>query len=145
MPANFTISEILIQNKQNAKSRQDLVRGLQQNNTASFREILRYAFDGRPWYRNDLPSFTSDSSPEGLAPTSLWAEVKRLYLFKSDYNLPTKRKDEILIQILESTSKTENDLIRSLFDGSFTYTYGIDKKDVEMAFPNLFGSQVVSR
>ena len=145
MPANYTISEILIQIKNNSKSKQDIVRNLQQNGTVSFCEALRYAFDGLPWYRKELPPFTSDSSPEGLAPTSLWSEIKRFYIFKDGYNLPTKRKDELLIQILESTSATEIDLIRSMFDGSFMYTYGIDKKDVEAAFPNLFGAKVVSR
>jgi hypothetical protein len=145
MPANFTIPEILIQIKSTAKTPQEIVRGLQQNNTVAFREVLRYAFDGLPWYRKDLPNFTPDSSPEGLAPTSLWAEIKRFYLFKEGYSLPIKRKDEILIQILESTSDKEIELIRSMLDGSFKYTYGIDREMVEKAFPNLYGSQVVSR
>jgi hypothetical protein len=118
---------------------------LQQNNTAAFRELLRYAFDDAPWYRKELPSFTPDSSPEGLAPTSLWAEIKRFYIFKEGYNLPTKRKDEILVQILESTSTKENELVRSMFDGSFKYTYGFDRDAVEKAFPNLLGSKIVSR
>jgi hypothetical protein len=145
MPANYTIPEILFQIKTTAKNPQEIVRALQQNNTGAFREVLRYAFDDSPWYRKDLPAFTPDSSPEGLAPTSLWAEIKRFYIFKDGYNLPVKRKDELLIQILESTSTKENELVRSMFDGSFMYTYGIDRKTVEAAFPNLLGSKIVSR
>jgi hypothetical protein len=145
MSANYTISEILLQIKTTAKNPNDIIRGLQQNNTVAFHEVLRYAFDGLPWYRKELPAFTSDSSPEGLAPTSLWAEIKRFYIFKTAYNLPVKRKDQILTQILESISKTEIELIRSMFDGSFKYTYGIDRETVEKAFPKLLGSQVVGR
>ena len=145
MPTNFTIPEILIQIKNTAKNPNDIVRMLQQNNTAAFKELFRYAFDDLAWYRKDLPQFTPDSSPEGLAPTSLWSEVKRFYIFKEAYNLPTKRKDEILVQILESVSQKEIELIKSMFDGSFKYTYGIDRETAEKAFPNLFGSRVVSR
>lgn len=145
MPVNFTIPEILIDIKTKAKNPEDIVRGLLQNNTVAVRELLRYAFDGQPWYRNTLPNFTEDGSPDGLAPSSLWSDTKRLYIFKEEYNLSPKRKDEILIQILESISKKEVDMVRSMFDGSFKYSYGIDKEMVEKAYPNLFRPQTLNR
>jgi len=145
MPANFTIPEILIDIKTKAKNPEDMIRGLQQNNTVAIKELLRYAFDGQTWYRKTLPNFTEDGSPDGLAPSSLWSETKRLYIFKEEYNLSSKRKDEILIQILESVSKKEIDMIRSMFDGSFKYSYGIDKEMVEKAYPNLFRPQTLTR
>jgi len=145
MPANFTIPEILIDIKTKAKNPEDMIRGLQQNNTVAIKELLRYAFDGQTWYRKTLPNFTEDGSPDGLAPSSLWSETKRLYIFKEEYNLSSKRKDEILIQILESVSKKEIDMIRSMFDGSFKYSYGIDKEMIEKAYPNLFRPQTLTR
>jgi hypothetical protein len=145
MPVNFTIPEILIDIKTKAKNPEDMIRGLHQNNTVAIKELLRYAFDGQTWYRKTLPNFTEDGSPDGLAPSSLWSETKRLYIFKEEYNLSPKRKDEILIQILESISKKEIDMIRSMFDGSFKYSYGIDKEMVEKAYPNLFRPQTLSR
>ena len=145
MPVNFTIPEILIDIKTKAKNPEDMIRGLQQNNTVAIKELLRYAFDGQTWYRKTLPNFTEDGSPDGLAPSSLWSETKRLYIFKEEYNLSSKRKDEILIQILESISKKEIDMIRSMFDGSFKYSYGIDKEMVEKAYPNLFRPQTLTR
>lgn len=145
MPVNFTIPEILIDIKTKAKNPEDMIRGLQQNNTVAIKELLRYAFDGQTWYRKTLPNFTEDGSPDGLAPSSLWSETKRLYIFKEEYNLSSKRKDEILIQILESVSKKEIDMIRSMFDGSFKYSYGIDKEMVEKAYPNLFRPQTLTR
>jgi hypothetical protein len=145
MSTNYTIPEILLQIKSVSKNPNDIVRGLQTHSGVSFRELLRYAHDDVPWYRKDLPAFTSDGSPEGLAPSSLWTEIKRFYIFKSMYNLPTKRKDEILVQILESISPKEVDLIRSLFDGSFRYGFGVDKETAIKAFPNLLESKIVSR
>ena len=138
MSANLTIAEILIDIKNKAKGPQDIIRGLQANNTVAMRELLKYAFDGTAWYRKNLPDFTEDGSPDGLAPSSLWSEVRRLYIFKEEYNLSAKRKDEILIQILESISKKETEMLKSMFEGSFKYSYGIDKEMIEKAFPNIY-------
>ena len=145
MSTNYTIPEILLQIKSASKNPNDIVRGLQTHSGVSFRELLRYAHDDVPWYRKDLPAFTAEGSPEGLAPSSLWAEIKRFYIFKSTYNLPSKRKDEILVQILESISPKEIDLLQSLFDGSFRYGFGVDKETSIKAFPNLFESKIISR
>ena len=144
MPANFTIPEILLQLKAGAEKPIDMVRGLQLNNTVAMREVIRYAFDDTPWYRNDLPPFTPDGSPEGLAFTSMYSEVKRFYIFKQAYNLPIRRKDEILIQILESVNPKEIELIKSLIEGTFAETYGVTRDIATQAFPNLF-QQVISR
>ena len=144
MPANLTIPEILLQVKADFSKPAEIARGLQLNNTAAMRDVLRYAFDGNPWYRNDLPPHTVDGSPEGLAPTTIYSEVKRFYIFKQNYNLPIRRKDEILTQILESVNSKEVDLIKSLFDGTFSEVYGITKDIALQAFPNLFTSRLVS-
>ena len=138
MPANLTIHEILTQIKENSNNPSDFVVGLRVNDVVAMRDIIRYAFDDIPWYRNDLPPFTSDGSPEGLAPTNMYSETKRFYIFKQAYNLPTRRKDEILTQILESVNSTEVELIRSLFGGTFTETYGITRDIAAQAFPNIF-------
>ena len=138
----LTIPEILENIKKDANGPDDFVRGLRMNNTAGMRAVIILAFDESPLYRNDLPPFTSDGSPEGLAPTSIYSEIKRFYLFRKDYNLNTKRKDEILTQILESVNSMEATLIRSLFEGTFAETYGISRDIATRAFPDLFPKAV---
>jgi len=140
----LTIPEILENIKKDASSPDDFIRGLRMNNTAGMRAVILLAFDESPLYRNDLPPFTPDGSPEGLAPTSIYSEIKRFYLFRKDYNLNIQRKDEILTQILESVNSKEVTLIRSLFEGTFAETYGISRDIAMKAFPDLF-SKVVSR
>lgn len=140
MPATLLLPEIFEKIKTSAKNEADIIRGIQANNTSALRELLRYAFDRREWYREELPPFSSDGSPDGLAPTSIYSEVKRFYIFKSQYSLPTKRRDEILIQILESISPKEVEMIESLFKGTFAEKYGITEIIALKAFPNLFSS-----
>lgn len=138
----LTIPEILENIKKDANGPDDFVRGLRMNNTAGMRAVILLAFSESPLYRNDLPPFTPDGSPEGLALSSMYAEIKRFYLFNKDYNLNTKRKDEILTQILESVNSMEVTLIRSLFEGTFAETYGINKDVASKAFPDLFAKAV---
>lgn len=137
MPITLTIPEILLQIKADSKNANDIIRGLQINGGMGMRELMRYIFDGAPWYRNDLPPFTSDGSPEGLAPTTIYNEVRRFYIFKKDYNLPVKRKDEILTQILESVNAKEAELMKTVINGSFSETYGITRDIASKAFPDI--------
>lgn len=138
MPMTMTIPEVLEAVKGKAKNKTDIVRLLREHSSMALRQILTYAFfDKAKWYRKDLPAYTPDASPEGLTMTNLFAESKRLYIFKESYNLPLERKDTLLIQILESVHPKEADLIRNLFDGSFQFAYGLDKKMVKEAFPDL--------
>lgn len=138
MPMTMTIPEVFDTIKAKAKNREDIVRLLRENSSMALRQILNYAFfDKSKWYRKDLPAYTPDQSPEGMTMTNLFAESKRLYIFKESYNLPVERKDTLLIQMLEAIHPREADLVRNMFDGSFTYAYGLDKKTVKEAFPDL--------
>lgn len=138
MPMTMTIPEVFDTIKTNAKNKGDIVRLLRENSSMALKQILNYAFfDKAKWYRNDLPAFTPDPSPEGMSITNLFIECKRLYIFKESYNLAKDRKDILLIQLLEGVHPREADLIRNLLDGSFGYAYGIDKKIVKEAFPDI--------
>ena len=138
MPMTMTIPEILSKIIQTASSKEDVVRMLRENQSHALKQILHYGFiDKGKWYRKDLPTYTPDSSPDGLTMTSLFQESKRLYIFKEIYKLDTQRKDALLIQILESVHPSEAKVIKELFDGTFGKAYSLDKKTVLEAFPDL--------
>lgn len=144
MPMTMSIPEILTKIMRTASSREDITRMLRENQSHALKQILHYAFiDKGKWYRKDLPTYTPDSSPEGLTVTSLFQESKRLYIFKDIYKLQNERKDALLIQILESVHPSEAKIIKELFEGTFGHAYSLDKKIVLEAFPDL-GATVLS-
>ena len=138
MPTTLTIPEVL--NKiARSSNREEVVRGLQDHSSLALKQILHYAyFDKSKWYRNDLPPYTPDPSPEGLSISSLFTEAKRLYLFKESYNLSKERKDVLMIQILESISPDEAKMLAALMSGAFASNYlKIDRSVVQEAFPDI--------
>lgn len=144
MPMTMTIPEVLKRIMQEARSKEDIVRMLRENSSHSLRQILYYAFlDKSKWYRKDLPQYTPDTAPDGLTMTNLFQESKRLYIFKEIYKLSPERKDQLLIQILESVHPSEASVIKEIFDGTFGRAYSLDKKIVLEAFPDL-GTTVLS-
>jgi len=144
MPMTMSIPEILTKIMRSAKSKEDVVRMLRENQSHCLKQILHYAFiDKGKWYRKDLPTYTPDASPEGLTMTSLFQESKRLYIFKDIYKLQPERKDVLLTQILESVHPSEAKIIKELFEGTFGRAYSLDKKIVLEAFPDL-GATVLS-
>lgn len=140
----MTIPEVLKRIMQQAKSKEDIVKMLRENSSHSLRQILHYAFlDKSKWYRKDLPNYTPETAPDGLTMTSLFQESKRLYIFKEMYKLDSVRKDQLLIQVLESVHPSEATVIKELFDGTFGRAYSLDKKIVLEAFPDL-GTTILS-
>lgn len=145
MPTTMLIPEVFAKITTSAKSKQDIVRLLRENSSLCLRQILHYALiDKAKWYRNDLPPYTPDSAPEGLAPSSLFQEVKRLYIFREAYSLPRERKDQILIQVLEGIHPKEAAVVKEILGGTFSRAYGIDRRIAIEAFPDLVNSVVSS-
>lgn len=141
MPTTLTIPEVL-EKIARSSNREEVIRGLREHSSLSLKQILHYAyFDKSKWYRNDLPDYTPDASPEGLSMSSLFSETKRLYAFKESYMLPKERKDILLIQILESVHPTEAKMIGDLFSGAFASNYlKIDRSVVQEAFPDIMNA-----
>ena len=144
MPTTLSIPEVVKKISQTAQSKEDVIRMLRENNSHAFKLLLQYAFiDSSKWYRQDLPPYTPDNAPEGLTVSSLFQEVKRLYIFKESYNLPKERKDILMIQMLEAIHPDEALMVKELFSGTF-YGYGINKQLVIDAFPDITATVVSS-
>jgi hypothetical protein len=138
MPTTLTIPEVL-EKIARSSNRDEVVHGLRANSSLALKQLLHYAyFDSSKWYRSDLPPYTPDGSPEGLTISTLFSEVKRLYVFKESYNLPKERKDVLLIQILESVHPDEARMIKDLLSGKFASNYlKIDRNTIQEAFPDI--------
>lgn len=139
------ISEILeLVNK--ASTKEEKVQVLKKYDTPALRHVLKYALhDKITFYREDLPPYKKDDSPEELSFSSLYNEYKKLYIFLNEVLerqttqkvTSFNRKNQILISMLESIHRKDSDLLSSMIDGTFKQKYKINAKLAEEAFPGL--------
>lgn len=139
------ISEVL-ERVNTVKTKEEKIHILRSSDTPALRQVLYYAVNPDiVFYRNTLPEYKKDDSPEELSFSSLYSEYRRLYIFLNEvleFNMTGKKtrfekKNEILISMLESIHKKDSDLLASMIDGTFKQKYKINLKIVQEAFPNL--------
>ena len=127
---------------QNADNKVDRLYTLRVNATLAFKAVLQNAFHPNIlWYRTEFPKFKVRNVPPGLGFNTIATELKRFYLFRKDNpelpeTLTEKRKDEILLQMLESMEPREaqvmiNMMLKDLKIEHLTYDL------VREAFPEL--------
>ena len=118
----------------NASSEEEKVQILRQNKSPAMIDLLRWAYHPNgEFYTNTPPTYTPDESPDGLAMSNLYSESKRFYILAKDYPLAEKRKEEILIQILESLG-SEAPIMEQIIQRKFN---SLTKGTVDAAFPGL--------
>lgn len=115
---------------------------LRKNDSFALRTILQGAFDPRivwalpegipPFKKNDLVDL------EGV----LYSEARKLYLFVEggNTNLKPLRRETLFIELLESLSPADADLMCSVKDKKIPYK-GITSQLVKEAFPGLLGNE----
>lgn len=135
------VSEIFNEIEQR-ESREDIISVLRFNSSWHLRHILLSTFHPNvEFVIKQIPAYTPTDAPDGFGYTSLAQELTRVYLFQKDNpkvspSLTQERKEELLIQILESLDKTEaevfaNMIMRDLKVKGLTYDI------VKEAFPDL--------
>lgn len=103
-------------------------------NTTSIKMIFGYAFD--PDLKFDLPKkippYRQEKSVIGIAPISLMAELRRLYVLTSaKTNITQKRKEEIFLQMIEGMAKEDADIL-----------IAIRQQNLKSVFPKLTHTNV---
>jgi len=106
-------------------------------------DIFKLTFHpGFKWKVKELPEkyrVPNDVLP-GITYDSLNAQLKRLYLFREGdataEKLTEKRREELLIQMLESIEPRDAEIILGIFQKDLGVK-GLDYKFVKEAFPNL--------
>jgi Family of unknown function (DUF6433) len=139
---SLTIAEIVGKLKR-AKTKNERVQILKDNDCAALRGIIRMNFDeslalSLPKGR---PPFKSTTVPDGFAKTTLKASAKGWYVFVKELspNVKQSNREAMFIQLLESLDKSEAEILLSAKDGELDL--GLTKKAINEVFPGLIKSE----
>ena len=126
-----------------ASNKQDRIDILRRNANYALREVLRGTYHPNiSFVIEQVPMYKPSDAPVGLGYTSIHQELGRAYLFekdnpRTDKNLSMKRREEILIQILEALEKREAEIFMNMILKK-QKVKGLDAKLVHEAFPDLW-------
>jgi hypothetical protein len=128
---------------ENAKSKKDKMGVIQQNLSHTLTRVLELTFHPDfQWKVKELPEnykVPTDMLP-GITYDSLSAQLRRMYMFlegnETAESLTEKRRNELLVQLLESIEPREAEVILGIFQKDLGVK-GLDYKFVKEAFPNL--------
>lgn len=134
------ISEIL-QKVSNAKTKQEKVKILQENNSPALRTILIANFDESvisELPEGDVPYNVNDV-PEETDHTTLYQEYRKLfYFFKGGApQLKQSKRETMFIQLLEGLHAKEAELIVLMKDKKIGKRWKITQQCVAEAFPQI--------
>lgn len=128
---------------QKAPTKKDKILCLQKNYDYTLRCVLRAAFHPNIRFviTGDIPQYTPDKSPIGLAVISMNNVVDKLYLFevgntRTDPNLTLKRKKELFIQFLEGLEAREAEILVQIINKKIECK-GLTYLIVKEALPEL--------
>lgn len=130
------ISEI-IKNCALLSTKEEKVKYLREKRTPGLIEVFKYTFSpNAKFFCSDTPKYKIDYAPVGLSYSSLHNEYKRLYVFLEQTPAKRERKEQLLIQMLESVHQSDAELICEMIKKPKSL-FGLTKKIVEEAFPDV--------
>lgn len=86
--------------------------------------LLKYAFDRnlKMLLPEGTPPYKPDAAPLGMSPTTLYNQVKKLYIFMRE-DLSKVRREQLFIQLLESIHPKEAEIMVAVKDQNLTSMY----------------------
>ena len=126
-----------------AKTKKDRMNVIQRNLSTTLVNVLELTFHPQiKWKVKELPDsyrVPTDILP-GITYDSLNSQLRRLYMFREGNptaeTLTTRRREELLIQLLESIEPREAEVVMGILNKDLGVK-GLDYKFVKEAFPNL--------
>lgn len=114
---------------------------LKYNNTYALKSILKAAFDPNVKFAiTKIPEYHVSDAPPGLGYNSIHQEINRAYLFEANNprtpKITEKRREEILIQILESMEEHEAKIFADMLMKRIEVK-GLTYNIVKEAFPDI--------
>lgn len=136
----LTIAEIL-QKAHNAKTKSEKVKVLQENNSQALRSLFIWNYDDSVISAipdGDVP-YRPNPAPMGTEHTLLEKEARKFYYFIKGGadNLPSMKKENMFIQMLEGLHEDEAKVLCLVKDKQLGKRYRITKAVVETAFPTI--------
>lgn len=125
-----------------APNRESKITVLRNNDGWALRNILKGTFDPNIKFIFEQPiQYKHSDSPPGMSYSSIHKELDRVYLFevnnpKTSPNLTLKRKEQILIQILEVLEAKESEIFMNMLLKK-QKVKGLTPAIVKEAFPDL--------
>ena len=110
-----------------AKTKEQKVQILRENNTDSLRKFLKAAFDPKlKWIfpEGEVP-YTPNEAPAGTEHTVLATEARKLWHFikGADNETPQWKKEQMFVQMLEGLHESEAELIVNAKDKKLHQVY----------------------
>lgn len=127
---------------ESCKTKEEKIHVLRMNSYWALRSVLKGTFDPNvKFIFEQAPEYKKSDSPAGMSYSSLHKELDRVYLFEVnspnvDPNLTHKRKEQILIQILEVLEAKEADVFMNMLLKK-QKVKGLTYAIVKEAFPDL--------
>ena len=136
----LTIAEIL-QKAHNAKTKSEKVKVLQENNSQALRSLFIWNYDDSVISAipdGDVP-YRPNPAPMGTEHTLLEKEARKFYYFIKGGadNLPSMKKENMFIQMLEGLHEEEAKVLCLVKDKQLGKRYRITKAVVQEAFPTI--------
>ena len=137
------IGEIIKEASQ-AEKKADKVRILKTNESPALLLTLKFLFDPTVnVYTNTPPEYKQDHAPLGLSFNSLYSEAKKLYIFLKESQITPSRKDQLLLQMLESMHPVDSELIHNRLKNISLLR--LNEKIINEAFPGLISNEKASK
>ena len=136
----LTIAEIL-QKAHNAKTKSQKVKILQENNSQALRSLFIWNYDDSVLSAlpdGDVP-YRPNPAPMGTEHTLLEKEARKFYYFIKGGadNLPSMKKENMFIQMLEGLHEEEAKVLCLVKDKQLQTKYNITKELVAEAYPEI--------
>lgn len=126
-----------------ATTKDERIDVLRRNQSYALKSVLQGTYSPHVKFTVErVPNYKPANIPPGLSYSSIQQEMSRVYLFEAGNprvppSLTEKRKEEILIQILEVLEKREAEVFMNMLLKKQAVK-GLDSKIVHEAFPDLW-------
>ena len=141
MSSNKNIYEVFDDFKK-AKTKEERLEILRKNDSWALKNVLLGTFHPSVKYViNKIPKYKSETAPAGLAYNHMTDALGKVYLFVEDHpkvspNLTMQRKEQLLIQLLESLEKNEAEVFCNMLKKDLKIPH-LTAKLANEAFPGL--------